>query len=69
MSFPAKHTTSIEIKVLISKLKERKLLGYDIITNEILKNQPRKNLGPHNLYFSLYSTYFLFSNNMEIIHN
>jgi len=36
MSLPAKHTSPSEIKFLISKLKEKKAPGYDLITNKIL---------------------------------
>ncbi|KAL4098606.1 hypothetical protein QTP88_023174 [Uroleucon formosanum] len=44
MSLPAKHTTPNEIKHLISKLKPRKSLGYDLITNKILQHLPNKTL-------------------------
>jgi len=44
MSLPAKHTSPSEIEFLISKLKEKKAPGYDLITNKILKNLPKKTI-------------------------
>lgn len=44
MSLPAKHTSPSEVKFLISKLKEKKSPGYDLITNKILKNLPKKTI-------------------------
>lgn len=44
MSLPAKHTSPSEIKFLISKLKVKKAPGYDLITNKILNNLPKKTI-------------------------
>jgi len=44
MSFPTKHITPNEIKVLINKLKEEKSPEYDLITNKILRNLPEKTI-------------------------
>lgn len=42
MSLPPKHTSPNEILFLIKKLKNGKSTGYDLITNKVLKNLPRK---------------------------
>jgi len=44
MSISGKHTSPSEMKFLISKLKEKIAYGYDLITNRILNNLPKKTI-------------------------
>jgi hypothetical protein len=45
MSLPAKHTSLSEVLFLIIKLKKKKKVpGYDLITNKILKNLQKKTI-------------------------
>jgi hypothetical protein len=42
MSLPTKHTSPGEIKFIIKKLSNNKLLGHDLLTNQIIKHLPKK---------------------------
>jgi hypothetical protein len=72
MSFPINHISPNEIVNSIQRLKPKKFLGYDLITNKILKNIPKKAIILPTyiyIYIQLHAETFLFSCNMGVFYN
>jgi hypothetical protein len=58
-----------KIQFLIKKVKKGKFPGYDLISNKILQKITKVISGSNNLHFQYHALAFVFSINMETIHN